>query len=699
MKKNLQNKLKLATLLLLLCIFAGLGCVSGVSAEKTNYTDFFKKDSVINIEIFMEDDDLSDMRAYPENEEYHTADVTIDGVSLTDVGLRTKGNMTLRSVASSDSERYSYRLKFDKYVKGQTLLGLDELCLNNQYSDPSYMREYLHYEMLRSLGMTVPKTVFCTVSINGEYTGFYLAVEGLDDTFLESAFGENYKDGNFYKMDEGSTLAYREDETYSYADLKVGDDADLTEFKSFVKRLNAVPDGEKGGLESFLDVSSALKYIASNTVLCNYDSYNGNMHHNFYLYENADGIFSVIPWDFNMSFGGFDGANSNVGIDTPVTSGSIDELPLIGKLLAVPEYKEKYYGYIKQLMNELEDFESRVNALKKTIASYVKADSTAFYGYEAFEANTTLTQNDAAAKSDTANNNTRPGGRGGFGGNVSIVQCAADRLANLKAQFGGTADTKTENQKGFGGRGENRGNRDESAITPPEGQNGTPPQGDMQPPNGEPPQGMQPPENGDHPENGGRPGGFPPQGGMNGRPGARPEDDASTDMQPPEPPENSDGQPEGAPPQIPNAETDASGENAQMPKDDGFRGGRDDKKQAQNTAIRFHVNGHIIRFNTDPVLSDTGSTLVGYRSIMEELGAAVSWDETTKTVTAEKDGTTVTLTIGSDTAYVNGKAQTLTQPPEIQNDSTMIPIRFMAEALGMKVGWTESSRLITITSK
>lgn len=370
----------------------------------------------------------------------------------------------------------------------------------------------------------------------------------------------------------------------------MGDDADLTEFKSFVKRLNAVPDGEKGDLESFLDVSSALKYIASNTVLCNYDSYNGNMHHNFYLYENADGIFSVNPWDFNMSFGG-------------------------------------------------------------------------------------------------------------FGGNVSIVQCAADRLANLKAQFGGTADTKIENQKGFGGRGENRGNRNESAMILPEGQNGTPQQGDMQPPNGEPPQGMQPPENGEPPESGGGPGGFPPQGGMNGRPGARPEGGASTDMQPPEPPENSDGQPEGAPPQMPNAETDASGENSQMPKDDGFRGGRDNKKQAQNTAIRVHVNGHIIRFNTDPVLSDTGSTLVGYRSIMEELGAAVSWDEATKTVTAEKDGTTVTLTIGSDTAYVNGEAQTLTQPPEIQNGSTMIPIRFMAEALGMKVGWTESSRLITITSK
>mgnify|MGYP002650710916 CR=1 FL=1 len=164
------------------------------------------------------------------------------------------------------------------------------------------------------------------------------------------------------------TLAYREDETYSYADLKVGDDADLTEFKSFVKRLNAVPDGEKGGLESFLDVSSALKYIASNTVLCNYDSYNGNMHHNFYLYENADGIFSVIPWDFNMSFGGFGGANRNVGIDTPITSGSIDELPLIGKLLDVPEYKEEYYGYIKQLMNELEEDSAAKTGMTLNIA-------------------------------------------------------------------------------------------------------------------------------------------------------------------------------------------------------------------------------------------------------------------------------------------------------------------------------------------
>ena len=175
------------------------------------------------------------MRKYPENEEYHSADITVDGVKIENAGIRTKGNMTLRSIASSESERYSYRIKFNKYVKGQKLLGLDELCLNSGYSDPSYMREYLHYKALRELGMNVPYTAFCNVYINGELSGFYLAVEGLDSTFLKEKFGENYKNGNFYKMEEWSTLEYKQDENYSYAELKSGDDTDLSGFKEFVK--------------------------------------------------------------------------------------------------------------------------------------------------------------------------------------------------------------------------------------------------------------------------------------------------------------------------------------------------------------------------------------------------------------------------------------------------------------------------------
>ena len=370
----------------LLCTAVIMGSLFAITASgDETYKDILDNESVIDIYIDIDDADLEDMRKYPENEEYHSADITVDGVKIENAGIRTKGNMTLRSIASSESERYSYRIKFNKYVKGQKLLGLDELCLNSGYSDPSYMREYLHYKALRELGMNVPYTAFCNVYINGELSGFYLAVEGLESTFLKEEFGENYKNGNFHKMEEGSTLEYKQDENYSYAELKSGDDTDLSGFKEFVKNLNELTDGEKGNIESFLNVESALKYFASNTVLCNYDSYQGSQHHNFYLYGYENGVFTVVPWDFNMSMGGFGGSNSTVGIDSPIISGSMESLSLLNKLLSVSEYKEEYYGYIKQLMTMLDSFESDVTAVKNKISKYVQNDPTAFYTYEEFE--------------------------------------------------------------------------------------------------------------------------------------------------------------------------------------------------------------------------------------------------------------------------------------------------------------------------
>lgn len=102
----------------------------------------------------------------------------------------------------TDSDRYSFRLKFDKYDKKQTLLGLDKMVLNNNFSDPSYIREYLHYEALRSVGVDAPLTVFTNLYINGELYGFYVGVEAIDDSYLERTYGENYDDGVLYDTEE-----------------------------------------------------------------------------------------------------------------------------------------------------------------------------------------------------------------------------------------------------------------------------------------------------------------------------------------------------------------------------------------------------------------------------------------------------------------------------------------------------------------
>ena len=93
------------------------------------------------------------------------------------------------------------------------------------------------------------------------------------------------------------------------------------------------------------------------------------------------------------------------------------------------------------------------------------------------------------------------------------------------------------------------------------------------------------------------------------------------------------------------------------------------------------------------------TTLVGFRAILEALGAEVLWDGAAQTVTAVKDDTKIVLTIGSDTAYINGEPAALSAAPAIIGDSTMIPIRFVSENMGMKVSWDGETKLITVNSK
>ncbi|MBO4896682.1 MAG: CotH kinase family protein [Clostridia bacterium] len=616
----------------------------GESAEPSYYTELFKKDGVIDINIQIDEKDLEDMYAYPKNEEYHSADITVAGIEIKNSGIRTKGNMTLSSVASSDSDRYSFRIKFNKYVKGQKLLGLNELCLNNEYSDPSYMREYLHYELLREMGQKVPETVFCNLYINGELYGFYLAVEAIDDSFLERNYGEN-QNGNLYKMEEGASLIYNEEETYSYGELKSGSDKEREGLKSLIKKLDS---GDKDEIESVLDVDSALIYIAANTVLCSYDSYNNSMKHNYYLYQNGDGIFSVLTWDVNMSFGGRE-SNTNVGIDTPLVSGSMEDAPLISKLLAIDEYKDRYYGYIKDMMAWLEKLEGRVNEIKAIIKPYVEADPSAFYTPEEFEKATTLTEETTEA--EPAENKAEGFGKGrGFGGGKSILNLMKERYDNLKAQFEGIASKSTEpgDSMGFGGMGRGKGDfKMQGGVNPGEFPGGA----------------KMPGFDGDMPED------MPQMGGE--RRGGNP-------------PEGFDGKmPEGFEEKIP-----------EVGKGKGGMFG----SKAENTFIRVHADGHIVSFETEPVLKND-TTLVGFRAILEALGAEVTWDEEAKTVTAVKDDTNILLKIGSDTAYVNGEEVKLLAAPEIIGNATMIPVRFVSENMGMKVSWDGDTKLITISSK
>ncbi len=113
--------------------------------------------------------------------------------------------------------------------------------------------------------------------------------------------------------------------------------------------------------------------------------------------------------------------------------------------------------------------------------------------------------------------------------------------------------------------------------------------------------------------------------------------------------------------------------------------------------IRLMINGTEYFTDPAPYIKD-GRTLVPMRQVFEILGATVNWNETERNVTAKKGLMEVKLTIDSAAAFVNGRPVTLDVPAEIMASTgrTMVPLRFVSEAFGGLVNWTEATRTITI---
>lgn len=112
-------------------------------------------------------------------------------------------------------------------------------------------------------------------------------------------------------------------------------------------------------------------------------------------------------------------------------------------------------------------------------------------------------------------------------------------------------------------------------------------------------------------------------------------------------------------------------------------------------SINVTVDGEQVQFDVPPMI-DNGRTLVPLRAIFERLGAEIAWDGATKTITATKDSTDVVLQIGNSTANVNGVNIELDVPAKIVNGRTLVPVRFVSEAMGSVVGWNGTTKTVEI---
>ena len=154
-----------------------------------------------------------------------------------------------------------------------------------------------------------------------------------------------------------------------------------------VLRLWHIPWGMKTACLIIQGFTQVIRYFVVHNYVCNGDSYTGSMIHNYYLYEE-NGQMAMIPWDYNLAFGTFQGGNAqstvNTPIDSPVDGGSSDDRPMWNWILSDESYTELYHQYFTEFLNTV-DIDGIIDNAYNLIKSYVEKDPTAFYTYEEFE--------------------------------------------------------------------------------------------------------------------------------------------------------------------------------------------------------------------------------------------------------------------------------------------------------------------------
>lgn len=403
----------------------------------TRYENEVFGSSIISLDIKTDQQAWDEMIANAEAKSYIMVDVVVNGVTYQSVGVRTKGNASLTQVSGSTSpRRYSLRIKFDEYIEGSTLLGLDELVLNNMISDPSYMKEYLSQELMRYIGVEAPLTNYASVSVNGEGIGFYVALESYGSSYNRRVYGD--KNSNYYNVktmemgggdgnrmggnfafggganqgerqapgsedwqnrqdfvgqgggSRGGSLEYSDDSVESYPAIfdNALQKSSSAKQQLVITALKALSDGEN--IEDHFDVDQILRYFAAHTFLVSMDSYYSNMAQN-YVIQERDGVISILPWDYHLSYGAFQSGSTsdvvNAPIDTPLSGVTMESRPLLNALLSNEEYLSLYHQYLNQMVTEYFGsgvFEESVRALQTNISTYVQNDPTAFTSYDEF---------------------------------------------------------------------------------------------------------------------------------------------------------------------------------------------------------------------------------------------------------------------------------------------------------------------------
>ena len=187
-------------------------------------------------------------------------------------------------------------------------------------------------------------------------------------------------------------LKYIDDDPDSYPNIFDNAKTDITtaDQNRLIASLKALSSGSN--LTETVAIDQVIRYFVVHNFVLNFDSYTGSMIHNYYLYEE-DGRLAMLPWDYNLAFGGFSTGTSagslvNYPIDTPVSGGDTADRPMLAWIFQNEEYTKLYHQYMEEFITEYFDsglFSRQIDTLKELLSPYVAEDPTKFCTYEEFE--------------------------------------------------------------------------------------------------------------------------------------------------------------------------------------------------------------------------------------------------------------------------------------------------------------------------
>ena len=293
-------------------------------------------------------------------------------------------------------------------------------------------------------------------------------------------------------------LKYIDDDPESYSNIFDNAKTDVTEADKtrLIDSLKKLSANEQ--IEDVVDTEEVMRYLVVHDFLCNGDSYTGSMVHNYYLYEK-DGQLAMLPWDYNLSFGGFGmggfgggssgGATGTVNspIDSPV-SGDIGDRPMIAWIFEDEAYIEQYHQYYEEFLRRAQadgGIADTIVATAELITPYVERDPTKFCTLEEFQTGIQTLRDFCELRLESISgqlDGSIPSTSEGQQDSTALVDASEIEISDMGSMNngGGPGDHQDGGAPGGFGGGQNGGNPGMPDGDSQNGSNSTAPGGDAQ---------------------------------------------------------------------------------------------------------------------------------------------------------------------------------------------------------------------------